>query len=215
MIAVSALLAQYINLPGIVGTFLAGLAVNAAVKDKPAKNKLEFMGNTLFIPIFFIVTGFLINPLALLRSLTHDSILAGGIIAALVAATLAATLVAYRDLQCRRPAVARQPHAQRGPHHGAGYIRPRPGADATLRIAHVGTGAASPGSSHEFQLTGVCNSCEGARPVGRSDAERGIDELTGPFVQWLRSAFGVMLMPDTKAADADATPGESEGIHVT
>jgi Kef-type K+ transport system membrane component KefB len=66
------------------------------VKDKPAKNKLEFMGNTLFIPIFFIVTGFLINPLALLRSLTHDSILAGGIIAALVAATLAATLVAYR-----------------------------------------------------------------------------------------------------------------------
>ena len=85
MIAVSALLAQYINLPGIVGTFLAGLAVNAAVKDKPAKNKLEFMGNTLFIPIFFIVTGFLIDPLALLRSLTQDSFLAGGIIAALVA----------------------------------------------------------------------------------------------------------------------------------
>jgi len=31
------------------------------------------------------VTGFLINPLALLRSLTQDSFLAGGIIAALVA----------------------------------------------------------------------------------------------------------------------------------
>ena len=29
--------AQLINLPGIVGAFLAGLAVNAAVKDKPAK----------------------------------------------------------------------------------------------------------------------------------------------------------------------------------
>jgi Kef-type K+ transport system membrane component KefB len=84
MIALSALLAQYINLPGIVGTFLAGLAVNAAVKDKPAKNKLEFMGNTLFIPIFFIVTGFLIDPLALIHSLTHDSFLAGGIIAALL-----------------------------------------------------------------------------------------------------------------------------------
>jgi Kef-type K+ transport system membrane component KefB len=37
---VTALLAQLINLPGIVGTFLAGLAVNAAVKDKPAKTKL-------------------------------------------------------------------------------------------------------------------------------------------------------------------------------
>jgi Kef-type K+ transport system membrane component KefB len=84
MIAVTALLAQCINLPGIVGTFLAGLAINAAVKDKPAKNKLEFMGNTLFIPIFFIVTGFLIDPLALIRSLTQDYFLPGGIIAALL-----------------------------------------------------------------------------------------------------------------------------------
>jgi Kef-type K+ transport system membrane component KefB len=85
MIAVTALLAQYINLPGIVGTFLAGLAVNAAVKDKPAKSKLEFMGNTVLIPIFFIVTGFLIDPLALIRSLTQDSFLAGGITVALLA----------------------------------------------------------------------------------------------------------------------------------
>jgi Kef-type K+ transport system membrane component KefB len=84
MIAVSAWLAQYVHLPGIVGTFLAGLAVNAAVKDKPAKNKLEFMGNTLFIPIFFIVTGFLIDPVALVRSLTQDYFLAVGIIAALL-----------------------------------------------------------------------------------------------------------------------------------
>jgi Kef-type K+ transport system membrane component KefB len=84
MLAVSAWLAQYVHLPGIVGTFLAGLAVNAAVKDKPAKNKLEFMGNTLFIPIFFIVTGFLINPVALVRSLTQDYFLAVGIIAALL-----------------------------------------------------------------------------------------------------------------------------------
>ena len=39
--------------------FLAGLAVNAAVHDKPAKQKLEFFGNSLFIPIFFIAIGFL------------------------------------------------------------------------------------------------------------------------------------------------------------
>jgi Kef-type K+ transport system membrane component KefB len=30
------------NLPGIFGAFPAGLAVNAAVHDKPAKEKLEF-----------------------------------------------------------------------------------------------------------------------------------------------------------------------------
>lgn len=85
ILAVTALLAQYINLPGIVGTFMAGLALNAAVKDKPAKHKLEFMGTTLFIPVFFVVTGFLIDPLALARSLSQDAVLAGGIIAALLA----------------------------------------------------------------------------------------------------------------------------------
>jgi hypothetical protein len=45
----------------MVGAFLAGLAVNAAVHDKPAKGKLEFFANSLFIPICFIVTGFLID----------------------------------------------------------------------------------------------------------------------------------------------------------
>lgn len=85
ILAITALLAQVLNLPGIVGTFMAGLAVNAAVKDKPAKNKLEFMGTTLFIPVFFVVTGFLIDPLALLRSLSTNGILAAGILVALLA----------------------------------------------------------------------------------------------------------------------------------
>jgi len=84
MLAVTALLAQLINLPGIVGAFMAGLAANAAVKGKPAKGKLKFVANTLFIPSFFIVTGFLIDPPALIRSLTGDSLLAVGIIGALV-----------------------------------------------------------------------------------------------------------------------------------
>jgi len=84
MLALTALLAQVINLPGIVGAFMAGLAVNAAVEGKPATGKLKFIANTLFIPSFFIVTGFLIDPPALVRSLTGDSFLAAGIIGALV-----------------------------------------------------------------------------------------------------------------------------------
>jgi Kef-type K+ transport system membrane component KefB len=62
--AVAGVLAETVQLPGIVGAFLAGLAVNAAARDKPASTKLEFLGRSLFIPIFFIVTGFLINPTA-------------------------------------------------------------------------------------------------------------------------------------------------------
>jgi Kef-type K+ transport system membrane component KefB len=84
ILAGTALRAQVINLPGIVGAFLAGLALNAAVNDKPAKSKLEFMSNTLFVPCFFAVTGFLIDPLALARGFRSEFLLAGGLIAALV-----------------------------------------------------------------------------------------------------------------------------------
>ena len=84
IVAVAGLLAQSINLPGIVGAFLAGLAVNAAVHDKPAKEKLEFFGNSFFIPIFFIVTGFLIDPRAFFQSITTNFPLASGVIAALL-----------------------------------------------------------------------------------------------------------------------------------
>ena len=43
-------------------------AVNAAVHDKPAKGKLEFLSNSVFIPIFFVVTGFRSSP----WFLSHD-----------------------------------------------------------------------------------------------------------------------------------------------
>jgi formylglycine-generating enzyme required for sulfatase activity len=39
-----------------------------AAHAKPAKEKLEFIGNSFFIPIFFIVTGFLIGPPVFLSS---------------------------------------------------------------------------------------------------------------------------------------------------
>jgi Kef-type K+ transport system membrane component KefB len=84
ILAVASLLAENINLPGIVGAFLAGLAVNAAVKNKPAKEKLEFFGNSFFIPIFFAVTGFLIDPEASFRIITTNFPLAAAVIGALV-----------------------------------------------------------------------------------------------------------------------------------
>ena len=84
MLAVAATLAQVIQLPGIVGAFLSGLALNAAVREKAAKKELEFIGNSLFIPIFFITTGFLIDPRALLHSLASDAPLVASIIGALV-----------------------------------------------------------------------------------------------------------------------------------
>jgi Kef-type K+ transport system membrane component KefB len=50
--AATAVIAQAINLPGIVGAFLFGPAINAAAHSKPAREKLEFISNKFFIPIF-------------------------------------------------------------------------------------------------------------------------------------------------------------------
>jgi len=96
MMAVAGVLADYINLPGIVGAFLAGLAVNAAVREHPAKAKLDFLGKTLFIPTFFIVTGFLIDPLAFARSIADDYPLVAGIVGTLALGKWIAAAVAGR-----------------------------------------------------------------------------------------------------------------------
>lgn len=78
-------IADRINLPGIVGAFLAGLAVNAAaVPSHPAKEKLEFFGNSIFIPMFFIVTGFLIKPVTFLDTIIGNLALVVAIILALL-----------------------------------------------------------------------------------------------------------------------------------
>ena len=53
--------AQLINVDKIVGAFLAGLAVNDAVGNGPVKEKIEFVGSTLFIPCFFVSTGLILD----------------------------------------------------------------------------------------------------------------------------------------------------------
>lgn len=52
MVALAAVLAEAIHLEGIIGAFLAGLAVNSATRNSEAKHELEFIGNHLFIPVF-------------------------------------------------------------------------------------------------------------------------------------------------------------------
>jgi Kef-type K+ transport system membrane component KefB len=96
MMAVAGVIADYINLPGIVGAFLAGLAVNAAVREHPAKVKLEFLSKALFIPAFFIATGFLIDPLAFARSVADDFLLVAGIVGTLALGKWIAAAVAGR-----------------------------------------------------------------------------------------------------------------------
>jgi Kef-type K+ transport system membrane component KefB len=96
IVAVAAYLADTINLPGIVGAFLSGLAINSAVQNKPAKEKLEFFGKSLFIPVFFISIGFLIEPVVFIKSLVDHFALVLGVVGALIVGKWIAAEVAGR-----------------------------------------------------------------------------------------------------------------------
>jgi len=96
IVAVASSLAQLIQLPDIVGAFLSGLSLNAAVKEKKAKTELEFIATSLFIPAFFVTTGFLVDPRALAHSLASDLPLVLSVIGALVVGKFAAAAIAGR-----------------------------------------------------------------------------------------------------------------------
>jgi Kef-type K+ transport system membrane component KefB/nucleotide-binding universal stress UspA family protein len=60
-IFIAAIGAELIGVEKIVGAFLAGLAINEVVGDSPVKDKVVFVGTVLFIPIFFVDIGLLID----------------------------------------------------------------------------------------------------------------------------------------------------------
>lgn len=76
--------ARLIQLEGIVGAFLAGIAVKRAVRGKFAVEQLEVTAHALFIPAFFLTTGFLVNFHLLGETMILRPALVLGIIAALV-----------------------------------------------------------------------------------------------------------------------------------
>jgi Kef-type K+ transport system membrane component KefB len=62
MMFLSAFFAQIIGMEGIIGAFLAGIALNRLIPSTSAlMNRIDFVGNALFIPIFLISVGMLID----------------------------------------------------------------------------------------------------------------------------------------------------------
>jgi nucleotide-binding universal stress UspA family protein len=80
----AALAAELAGVEKIVGAFLAGLAVNGVLPEGRVKEQVIFVGASLFIPIFFIDLGLLLNLPAFLATL-QTSLFAVGLIATLVA----------------------------------------------------------------------------------------------------------------------------------
>lgn len=55
-------LMEFVGMEGILGAFLAGLVLNRLIpKLSPLMNRLEFVGNALFIPYFLIGVGMIID----------------------------------------------------------------------------------------------------------------------------------------------------------
>jgi len=74
-------LAKLIEIEPIIGAFLAGIAITQLIPQlSPLMNRIQFIGNTLFVPFFLISVGMLVNPLILFqepRSLLVSAVMIG------------------------------------------------------------------------------------------------------------------------------------------
>lgn len=62
MMVAAALLAQMAELDGILGAFMAGVALNRLIPNRsPLMNRLNFVGNTFLIPVFLLSVGMMVD----------------------------------------------------------------------------------------------------------------------------------------------------------
>ncbi|MCF0202165.1 MAG: cation:proton antiporter [Bacteroidaceae bacterium] len=62
IVVLSAAMSQAVGIEGVFGAFLAGLILNRYIPHvSPLMNRIEFVGNAIFIPYFLIGVGMLIN----------------------------------------------------------------------------------------------------------------------------------------------------------
>lgn len=86
IIIVCSLLAEVINLEPIVGAFLAGVATSRSLRGTQAREHIEVIGNTIFVPAFFFMIGMRINFGETLRMLWDNPLFSAGLVLALVGA---------------------------------------------------------------------------------------------------------------------------------
>jgi len=104
VIAIAAQVAEWIGMEGIIGAFLAGVALKRALGNASKEDTLEVMSQTLFIPIFFITAGFLVDFKLFFATLRDQPLLVIGILVALfagkwLAAEAAGRLFSYRSAE--------------------------------------------------------------------------------------------------------------------
>lgn len=87
---VCAFLAELAGIEAIIGAFLAGLALNQLIPQTgPLMNRIEFVGNALFIPFFLLSVGMLVNPSVVVTG-PDTALLTGSIVVLLLVTKLIA-----------------------------------------------------------------------------------------------------------------------------
>jgi Kef-type K+ transport system membrane component KefB len=93
MVYLGAVLAEIAGIEAIIGAFLAGLALNRLIPHtSPLMNRVEFVGNAIFIPFFLIGVGMLIDYQAFFKDFETIKVASVMIVAATTAKFLAAWL---------------------------------------------------------------------------------------------------------------------------
>jgi Kef-type K+ transport system membrane component KefB len=91
LVFLAAYLAQLAGVEGIIGAFLAGLALNQLIpQTSTLMNRVEFVGNAIFIPFFLISVGMIVDLRVLLKGPDALYIAAALTVMALVTKWLAA-----------------------------------------------------------------------------------------------------------------------------
>jgi Kef-type K+ transport system membrane component KefB/nucleotide-binding universal stress UspA family protein len=81
-----AFLAELVGVEHIIGAFLAGLVLNRLIPETgPLMNRIEFVGNALFIPFFLLSVGMLVDARVIAESPT--SVVIGGSLIVMVIVT--------------------------------------------------------------------------------------------------------------------------------
>jgi hypothetical protein len=120
-----AMVAQVFGIEGIVGAFFAGLALNRLVPNEgPSMERVEFFGTAVFIPVFLVSIGLLLDPSVMFTGKALE--LAAYLCAAALGGKAIACTLAGRLLKFSWPERA------------AMYVLTAPQAAATLAVTLIG-----------------------------------------------------------------------------
>ena len=99
MAGIASVLAELIGIEAIIGAFMAGLALNKSVpKSSLLMQHIEFVGNILFIPVFLIGIGMMIN-IEFIYSDNHFFVIAGILISTAITGKWLAAFITQKLLR--------------------------------------------------------------------------------------------------------------------